>query len=454
MDVLGVADRDDHDFDDDDVMWMAAAGEANAGTDAEGSKSCGVCARSGMLPQARFCGYCGSRFPATMAELLPTQEHDQVLALCAPPSVGSLERSRRALPLAGGDDGGPCDMDTVADNVNNEVDTVADVNLDNDNVNNNNNFNMDCNDDDDEMDMEMLRVLEQAEQRIVGTPEANRTERADAERIANKTENIKSEQTDANAAALAVSESVPRRQLPSWMLSASAQSEQSRHMRDHKEAMRAQPIPSTSAATASVTYRMVDTLAGGWWKQQRVIVFDVETTGFGKTDCLLEIGAVELWDGRRTGVQFQSHMRPLSTATIHPMARACHGLSDAFLAAQPAAAHVVHNFVRFVGDSALVAHHADFDMRLLCQELDRLQLPLPGNSVFCTMRYERRVHSTRSAYTLSSVAAARRIAPPEKLHGALVDAQLCAAVFTDMLDDLQSQQFARATSAEGPVGPL
>jgi hypothetical protein len=38
----------------------------------------------------------------------------------------------------------------------------------------------------------------------------------------------------------------------------------------------------------------------------RVICFDVETTGFSINDCIVEIGAVEVIDGMRTGMIFQS----------------------------------------------------------------------------------------------------------------------------------------------------
>jgi len=34
----------------------------------------------------------------------------------------------------------------------------------------------------------------------------------------------------------------------------------------------------------------------------RVIAFDVETSGFSNSDCIIEIGAVELIDGVRTGI--------------------------------------------------------------------------------------------------------------------------------------------------------
>jgi DNA polymerase III epsilon subunit-like protein len=42
----------------------------------------------------------------------------------------------------------------------------------------------------------------------------------------------------------------------------------------------------------------------------RVVVFDVETTGFSITDSIVELGAVELIDCVRTGLLFQSYAQP------------------------------------------------------------------------------------------------------------------------------------------------
>eukprot|EP01105_Mastigella_eilhardi_P022108 TRINITY_DN5417_c0_g1_i1.p1 TRINITY_DN5417_c0_g1~~TRINITY_DN5417_c0_g1_i1.p1 ORF type:complete len:295 (+),score=70.16 TRINITY_DN5417_c0_g1_i1:51-887(+) len=50
----------------------------------------------------------------------------------------------------------------------------------------------------------------------------------------------------------------------------------------------------------------------------RVICFDLETTGFSREDCIIEVGGVEVIDGVRTGAIFQSYALP--TAPVNPMA--------------------------------------------------------------------------------------------------------------------------------------
>lgn len=94
----------------------------------------------------------------------------------------------------------------------------------------------------------------------------------------------------------------------------------------------------------------------------RVICFDVESTGFGSTDGIIEIGAVEYILGQRTGALFQSYVKPLTP--INPHAAEVHGLTNVMLASAPSAQIVIPSFLSWVGSSPLVAHNARFDMRM------------------------------------------------------------------------------------------
>ncbi len=58
----------------------------------------------------------------------------------------------------------------------------------------------------------------------------------------------------------------------------------------------------------------------------RIICFDTETTGFGSTGEIIDIGAVELLHGKKTGWSFQSYVKP--TSRIHPAASRVHGLTE------------------------------------------------------------------------------------------------------------------------------
>ncbi len=107
----------------------------------------------------------------------------------------------------------------------------------------------------------------------------------------------------------------------------------------------------------------------------REIVFDTETTGlsFSGGDRMVEIGCVELINRVETGRTFHAYYHP--ERTMPPEAFAVHGLSAEFLADKPLFAHIVEEFLEFVGDAVLVIHNAGFDMKFINAELSRIGRP-------------------------------------------------------------------------------
>jgi len=166
----------------------------------------------------------------------------------------------------------------------------------------------------------------------------------------------------------------------------------------------------------------------------RVICFDLETTGFSLEDCIIEIGAVEMIDGFRTGALFQSYVN--TPRKIHPKATKVHGLTNEKLSTAPPIAFVLTSFLSWVGESPLVAHQASFDMRMLAYELQRLNLveKLADREVFCTMRYYQRTYPSRSA-TLSDVVAHLGVkgVDYQTSHTALADAEALSKIFIELL---------------------
>jgi len=170
-------------------------------------------------------------------------------------------------------------------------------------------------------------------------------------------------------------------------------------------------------------------------KEGRVVVFDLETSGFGVEDSIIEIGAVELVDGVRTGIVFQSYARALGP--INPYAFEAHGLSEEFLLHHQYIENVLNNFMKWVGSSPLVAHNARFDIRMLCQEVRRWGLGLNSNKVFCTLRYHRLKFPGKPS-SLDDIASYFHIDQviERRTHGALVDAEICARIYQKFLDTL------------------
>ncbi len=164
----------------------------------------------------------------------------------------------------------------------------------------------------------------------------------------------------------------------------------------------------------------------------RCIVFDTETTGVeAKTDRITEIGCVEVIDFVPTGASFQSYFNP--QRAMSEGARDVTGLTDEFLADKPLFADKVDEFLAFVGDAPLVAHNAGFDEGFINMELERLaRPPFPSDRFIDTLAIARRKFP--GAYN-SLDALCKRFdisLDARDKHGALLDAQLLAAVYLEL----------------------
>ena len=171
----------------------------------------------------------------------------------------------------------------------------------------------------------------------------------------------------------------------------------------------------------------------------REIVFDTETTGFkfGEGDRLVEIGCVELVNRVETGRTFHAYYHP--ERAMPAEAFAVHGLSDAFLAGQPVFAAGVDALLDFLGDAPLVAHNAAFDFGFLNGELGRCGFP----AVCVRTRYVdtltiARTRHPGARHTLDALCNRYGIDRSHRvLHGALLDAQLLAQVYVELLGGRQ-----------------
>ena len=159
----------------------------------------------------------------------------------------------------------------------------------------------------------------------------------------------------------------------------------------------------------------------------REIALDTETTGFDalKGDRIVEIGCVELFNHLPTGEVFHRYLNP--ERDMPEEAFKVHGLSAQFLADKPLFSAVAADFIAFIGDSPLVIHNAEFDMRFLNAELARLSLPtLPMSRSIDTVAMARKRFPGAQA-NLDALCRRFEIDNTHRTrHGALLDAELLA----------------------------
>ena len=181
----------------------------------------------------------------------------------------------------------------------------------------------------------------------------------------------------------------------------------------------------------------------------REIVFDTETTGLDfAEDRVIEIGGIELWNHIPTGRDYHCFIRP-EGRKVDPSAFDIHGLSDEFLRDKPVFAEVVDDFVAFFDGARLIAHNAAFDIRFLNAELGRLGRPAiePG-LVIDTLPMARRKFPMAPA-TLDALCSRFQIDTSKReKHGALVDSELLAQVYIELIGGRQSA-LRLVTDADG-----
>lgn len=172
----------------------------------------------------------------------------------------------------------------------------------------------------------------------------------------------------------------------------------------------------------------------------REIILDTETTGLDALngDRLVEIGCVELINRMPTGQTYHVYINP--QRAMPREAFDVHGLSTEFLADKPLFAEVVADFMAFIGDSPLVIHNASFDIGFINAELDRAGHPIvPRDRLVDTLMLARRKHPGVSN-RLDDLCSRYNIDNSHRTkHGALLDAELLAEVYIDLIGARQSQ---------------
>jgi DNA polymerase III subunit epsilon len=171
----------------------------------------------------------------------------------------------------------------------------------------------------------------------------------------------------------------------------------------------------------------------------REIVLDTETTGLDpfQGHRVVEIGCIELLNRFPTGQTFHRYVYP--ERDVPEAALEVHGLSVDFLKDKPSFAEVADELLAFLGDAALVAHNAAFDIAFLNAELERAGRGLvPRERVVDTLLLARRKHPG-APNRLDDLCGRYGIDNSRRTkHGALLDAEILAEVYIELVGARQA----------------
>ena len=181
------------------------------------------------------------------------------------------------------------------------------------------------------------------------------------------------------------------------------------------------------------------------------VVFDIETTGFSAAeDRIIEIGAVKITDGAIVD-RFSTFVNPEIPIPFE-IQQLTHITDDMVLEA-PKIEEALPAFLDFVGESALVAHNAGFDVGFIEQNCVRLGRSRTFTSVD-TVGLARVLLPTLSKYKLNIVAKALNISL-ENHHRAVDDAAATAEIYVKFIEMLKERGMTtlKEVNAFGDMNP-
>jgi DNA polymerase-3 subunit epsilon len=176
----------------------------------------------------------------------------------------------------------------------------------------------------------------------------------------------------------------------------------------------------------------------------RFVVLDTETTGFDyENDRILCIGAIVLQNNR---ISIQDSFEIFIEQEHYNQATAqIHGILKDFVLDRPNELEALEQFLVFLGDSIIIAHHTKFDVTMINKALERNELPkLKNRTLDTAVLYKKtlivsNLLEVRENYTLDDLADKFDISKKDR-HTAMGDAYITAIAFLKILKKFREKK--------------
>ncbi len=168
---------------------------------------------------------------------------------------------------------------------------------------------------------------------------------------------------------------------------------------------------------------------------QPTVVFDLETTGLSAATCqIIEFGAVKLVNGEIVD-RFSSFANP--GVPIPEKITELTSITDDMVKDAPSVETVLKDFLAFADGCLLVAHNAKFDTGFLRAAAQRSGLSFE-NPWLDTVSVSQYLNQDLKKHTLDAIARYYKL-PDFHHHRAVDDAEVLAAIFTEMVSRLEKE---------------
>ncbi len=163
-------------------------------------------------------------------------------------------------------------------------------------------------------------------------------------------------------------------------------------------------------------------------------VVDLETTGLDvEHDVIINAAAVKIKKGGITKI-YESYIKPAQA--IPPESIKWHGITDAMLVDKPSICEVLPELLDFIGDSIVVGHHINFDLRMLKRHVKECYAAsLEGTPWLDTMLLHKLVMENNTSTQLDDLMDIY-IVDTHQRHRALGDSIATTRVFLKILREL------------------
>lgn len=165
---------------------------------------------------------------------------------------------------------------------------------------------------------------------------------------------------------------------------------------------------------------------------------DTETTGLKPAEeRIIEIGAIKF---NKSGVidKFSTLVNP--TVLIPHFCQELTGITNQMVFRQKEFSEIAQSLLDFLGEtSVIIAHNAQFDLRFINAELERMNHAPLANKAIDTLRFSRWAFPENEHWTLQFLANQLKI-EVESAHRAFDDARVCMEVFLKCIEATMDRQ--------------
>ena len=171
----------------------------------------------------------------------------------------------------------------------------------------------------------------------------------------------------------------------------------------------------------------------------RFVVFDTETTGLDLVnDRILSIGAIGIFNNViDVADSFEIYLKQneFKAETVE-----IHGILKEGKLTKHRESEAMENFIDFIGNSVLVAHHTAFDIEMINTALKRLELPKLKNKMIDTGILYKKLEGKKDAHFNLDVLCKEFNIPKHDRHTAAGDAFITALLFLKIISKLKQER--------------